>query len=476
MRFLKQLRSVVASLGFQLPELVFALIVLIAGLVCAWPEFKGMATSSLWQDELYTIDEFSSHGAKYVLTHYNTNNHILFNLLSSVHDWKDRYNPFLARSSPFAAVTLAVVFAIGYHLWRRRPFEGSAEVFLLLANVPMLTLALEARGYGFLALAALLCSILAWHYFTHESRLALVGLPIVVFLGTWTVPTFVVFGGALMVVLLIYTRDLRWLISGGFALLAIGLAYWPVRSFLQRDITDYAGLYGREFASWNAVGDLFSTFLLFGSGASLTFLLLVLVVASLSYTRVLTPRSKASACLGFCILLTLVVCLKMQTPPKRTVAYLAVPLAFIIVTVLLDPFRRTESRQVQVWIMLLITLAAVGFTWQFHRTYHFLPIEAWRETAHRVEDRFPKGTEVVAQFRPERLNAYLPRDYPIVAKLNLQKFNAGKQIVVDSSFWKKSRFPSKTLPEGFQTDTVAQRRGGRQIIYYMPFATSSSAP
>jgi len=26
---------------------------------------------------------------------------------------------------------------------------------------------------------------------------------------------------------------------------------------------------------------------------------------------------------------------------------------------------------------------------------------AWRETAHKIEDRFPKGTEVVAQFRPE---------------------------------------------------------------------------
>lgn len=476
MRLLRNLRPLAAPLGVPVPELIISLLLSVAGLICAWPEIKGMATSSLWQDELYTIDEFSSHGAKFVLTHYNTNNHILFNLLNSFHARKDRYHPTLARSWSFVFATLAVAAAIGYHAWRRRLFEGSAQVFLLLANIRMLDLILQARGYGFLALAALLCSIIAWHYFRFESTLALVALPIVVFLGTWTVPTFVVFGGSLIVAILVYSRDLRWFVSGASALLAIGIAYWPVHSYLQRDITAYAGLYGREFATWNAINDLFSTFLFFGSGAWLTLLLLVLVIVRLSRSQPRRPRGKASVCLGFCILFTLVVVLKMQTPPERTVAYLVVPFAFVLITVIAEPLREAGASRAWLGTMIFTLVAALAFTWHFHRTFHFLPIEAWRETAQKVEAQFPEGTEVVATFRSERLKPYLNDDYPIVQKLDARKFTAGQQVVVDSAFWSKARFPTQVLPKGYQTETVPQRRGGMQRIYFMPVVPTSSAP
>jgi hypothetical protein len=468
MRLLKYLRTLAASLGFGIPELTIALVLLVAALGCAWPEAEGMATSSLWQDELYTIDQFSSNGAAFVLTHYNTNNHIFFNLLSSLHSWDDRYDPLLARSWSFVFAILTVVSALGYHVLRGRLFEGSAQAFLLLTNVRMLDLVLQARGYGFLALAALLCTLLAWDYFRHKSHVALVAMPIAVFLGTWTVPTFVLFGGSLLVAMLVYSRDLRWLLSGGATLLLICIVYWPVRLELLRDIVAYAGLYGREFANWNAISDLFSKYMFFGSSAWLTLLLLISVMVALSHSRIRKARSKASVCTGFCIIFTLVVCLEMQTPPERTVAYLVIPFGFVLITVLTDPLRRPSARKVRLGTMTLIMFAALAFSWHFYRTFRFLPIEAWRETAHLVEKRFPNGTEVVATFRPERLKAYLKEDYPIVQKLDLQKFSVGRQIVVDSAFWAKSRFPAGVLPKGYQTETVPQRRGGMQRIYFMP--------
>lgn len=475
MRLLKDSGILAALPKFVGLEFIAALLLLIAAFGCAWPEIKGMATTSLWQDELYTIDHFSSKGSRFVLTNYNTNNHIFFNLLNSLNSSEHCFEPLLARFWSFVFVTVTVIVAVGYHVWVGRPFEGSAQAFLLLANIRMLDLLLQARGYGFLALAALLCTILAWHYFRHASLVSLIAMPAVVFLATWTVPTFVLFGGGMLLAMLAYSRDRRWLVSGGCALIAICIVYWPVHSALLGDVTDYAALYGKQFANWNAISDLFSSYLFFEINAWLTLLIVVSVIVSLSHTRSRTAKTKASVCAAFCILFTLTVCLKMQTPPERTVAYLVVPFAFILITILADPLRRTAAKTVRVGTMTVIMLAALVFTWQWHRTFRFLPIESWRETAHRIEERFPKGTEVVAQFRPERLKAYLARDYPIVPKVDLLKFRAGRQIVVDSSFRAKSRFPVKVLPEGYRTETVPQRRGGMQRIYFIPFAPHPAA-
>jgi hypothetical protein len=43
-------------------EIGATIIVLAAAFVCAWPEVRGMAKTSLWQDELWTIARFSSKG------------------------------------------------------------------------------------------------------------------------------------------------------------------------------------------------------------------------------------------------------------------------------------------------------------------------------------------------------------------------------------------------------------------------------
>jgi len=78
-------------------ELILALLLVIAALIYTWPEIKGMATTSLWQDELYTIDGFSSKGPNYVMTNYSANNHLFFNILSSLTIGRHPFQPFSAR-------------------------------------------------------------------------------------------------------------------------------------------------------------------------------------------------------------------------------------------------------------------------------------------------------------------------------------------------------------------------------------------
>jgi hypothetical protein len=298
-----------------------------------------------------------------------------------------------------------------------------------------------------------------------------------VWVGAWSVPTFLFFGGTLFLVLLIYSRDWRWLTSAAFALALIGLVYWPVRHAVLESTRSYAGTWGTEFKTWAAIGDIFSGYLCFGVSAWLTFLIVTLVTVVFLSGHIESPADKASLCLGLAMLLTFTVCLKMQTPMKRTMAFTVIPFAFIATTLLARLLRSVASPRLRLGIMFGIAIAALVFAVHVQRTFRFVPMEAWLETARTIERRFPKGTEVVAQFRPELLRVYLSPEYPLTMQFDAAKFMAANQIVVDSWFppgalvgprtWPQ-KFRIDQLPKGYAETTVPQRRGGKQTIYFKP--------
>jgi hypothetical protein len=168
------------------------------------------------------------------------------------------------------------------------------------------------------------------------------------------------------------------------------------------------------------------------------------------------------------MLLSFTVCLKLQTPLKRTMAFTVIPFGFIATTLLARLLRSVAPRWQRLGIMFGITIAALVFAGHVQKTFHFVPMEAWLETARTIERRFPKGTEVAAQFRPELLSLYLSPDYPMTKQFDTAKFMAAKQIVVDSSFMPERRFQINQLPRGYAATTVRQRRGGKQTIYFWP--------
>jgi hypothetical protein len=353
--------------------------------------------------------------------------------------------------------------------------DGAALAFLLLANISNLDLLLQARGYGLLAFAALACTLLAWQYFRRPTLMPLVGIPLMVWLGTWTVPTFIFFGAALLFVLLIYTRDWRWFPSGACSVIAIVVCYWPVRSELVHNSISYAGTWGKQFANWNAINGLFSNYLLFGMASWLTFLVAVVVTVGFFLSRIESPHEKAALCVGLSILLTLVLCLKLETPLVRSVAFTVVPFSFIAISFVSKLFRGEPlGRYGKLSVASIIVLSGFVFALHSRQTFRFQPIEAWLQTADTIEERFPKGTQVVARFRSQWLKVYLSGDYPLVQTLDKAKFRAGKQIVVDSSFLPTSAFPVHELPTGYLTKTVPQRRGGKQRIYYFSVAQKAS--
>lgn len=424
------------------------------------------------------------------MTNYEVaNNHIFFNLLNSLTPGTQRFEPIRARFWSFVFVVLTIAAMVISQILAKRPLDGAIQVFLLLANIPNLDLILQARGYGFLAFCALACTLLTWQYFRRPSLVPFVGIPLMVWLGAWTVPPFVVFGAVLLLTLLVYSRDWRWLPAGTCTLVVILLSYWPVRTSLLEIARTYPAIWGKEFANWDAISDLLSSYVLFGMGSWFTLLVSALLVVGICLSRNRTAEEKASLCVGISVLFTFVICLKMETAAKRTVAYTVVPFAFVAATLLTNLFRKARlrsatatttkaaSRSLGLVAMSIIVLAAFAFALHLRKTFHFVPMEAWRETAHKIEHRFPKGTEIVAWFRPQWFKVYLSRDYPVVKTFDPRKFLAGKQIVVDSSFKlqqenaeqaAKARFPVQALPAGYQTETVPQRRGAMQKIYFSP--------
>jgi hypothetical protein len=465
-------------------EIGASILVLLAALVCAWPELRGMATSSLWQDELYSIEHYSSKGPLFTMTHYTfANNHIFFNLLNSITPGTKRFEPLRARFWSFIFLSLTVSVILISQISAGRPFQGSLQLFLLLANLPLLDLLLQARGYGFLAFAAISCTVLTWIYFRKPSPLPLIGLPVVIWLGTWTVPTFGLFGAALLLTLLLYTRDWRWLPAGGCTFAAILLVYWPVRASFLEIARTYAFVWGKEFGDWNAVGDVLSTYFLFGAASWFTLLVSALLIVGVSCHFSRSAEDRASLCVGLSVLITFIACLAMETAARRTVAYTVIPLAFVAVTLYGHFFRRLAFPSLRIFVTTTLVLAALAFSAHLHSTFRFLPIEAWRETARQIETRFPKATEVVARFRPQWLQVYLSPNYPMTGRFDLAKFRSGRQIVVDSSFplaqenasqAAKARFPISLLPPGYRTETVPQRRGGAQKIYFSGFIRGDS--
>lgn len=442
-------------------------LILIGTFLCAWPVLQGMATTSLWNDELFSISRYSSRGASYTVTNYHQpNNHIFFNLLNSVTPAKNRYWPARARfwSYFFTVSTLLVILV--YQARVGQLFEGSLQGFFFLANLSYLDLVLQARGYCLLALATTVCTVLTLDYFRAPSLRPLIGIALAVWLGTWTVPTFVLFGAPLFFVLLCYTRDWRWLWAGAGAFVAICIVYWPVRTELFRASQTYGGEWGKAFADWSAIGSIFSTYLVFEAPSWVVFLVVTASVITFLLGRVESAADKAGLCLGLAVLLTFAACLKMETPMKRTVAFVVIPFGFIMITAFARLLHAPRFRGIRSFALYGTAIIALAYSFHVFFTFRYVPYESWLETARKIEDNFPKGTEVFAPFRPAWLQVYLAKAYPVTTRMDPAKLLTGRQIVVDSAPTARQQYPTDQLPKGYALSTVPQRLGKKQRIYY----------
>ncbi|MEO7933441.1 MAG: hypothetical protein ABIT76_09820 [Chthoniobacterales bacterium] len=452
-------------------EWVVAGIILLVTLFLIFPEVRGMATMSLYNDEIYTVQKFSSKGPRQVLTDYRApNNHMFYNLVNSVTRGSRSCLPGRARLFSFLSVAAMVVLVGRYFVQQGRPVLGALLLFWLFANLTYLDVILQARGYGFLALGASLCCMGTLRYFQRQATRDIVLVATAVWLATWSVPSFIFFGGPLLLLVTGVSRDKRWLFAGMICLVLIVCSYWAVHVQLLHNADNYGDEWGEAFKSWEGLHSFLNKYLLFGwfwHYSWVTFLLFAALIAGAQALRRSEGTDLASLLIGAAVLVTFLICLKLRTPSLKSMSFIVVPLAFVAMQILHRLVYREEAVLGPLIAHGAMVIGVIALSWTIWRGFTYVPIENWLGTARKIQSEFPKQTGVLAPFRPEHLRAYLKSsDYPKVTTFNRESFLRGELVVVDSSFRDRDNWDVKVLPKGFRTFVIPQQRGGYQRIYY----------
>jgi hypothetical protein len=215
-----------------------------------------MAGASLWTDELYGIVHFSARGPWTAWTDYHVpNNHILFSLLNALLPGRGSVDPLRARLFSFLAVPALLALVLVF-FWRKGRWLAGAFAFqLLAANERVLDQTLQARGYGLQLLLAGGTAVALRAYLENGRRSALTMLAVLVVLGAFAVPPFLLFGGGIYLLLLVVRPRREVLFSGLLALAGAVAVHLPVLGSFLGQLTTYrtVGSGALEFATPAAV-------------------------------------------------------------------------------------------------------------------------------------------------------------------------------------------------------------------------------
>ncbi len=418
-------------------ELITSAAIVVACLPYLFEAAHKAATTSLWLDEIGSIAGYSSQGPWTTITKYNAaNNHIFFNLLNSLTPGAGSYDPLHARLWSIVAVLAALGLA-GYELGRRRWFlAGAIFVFLLTINHDLLELCLEARGYGILLFCATAAALWAMRYVQTPARRWLVALSVVVVVGTWTVPTFVFFGGGVWLAMLAFERSWRVLRYGAATLGAIVVVYLPVMGQLRAQEATYAQQFGRNYDHISDVWSTIRTYLplhLPSVFAVAIFAILAAVAALVRPSRLGHERwvTAASWVLLGASAVFFAGCLILQTPLLRTTAFVVAPLALAVLApaAVLVRQRNFEVIRPTAAITAAVLLVPAGLT--YAKGHPFIPFENWKGADAYVAATFPDNTPVFNERSTTALASYLSSHDRLDTNFDIHALLGGQLVVVD---------------------------------------------
>ncbi len=463
-----------ATTTFTVLEALLAAVVVISCLPLFWQFMTAMSHASLWQDELATVMLFSSKGAWTTVTTYTSgsNNHIFFNLVNALTPKADPYDPFAARIWSFVAVVALFGLTAIYFARRKLYLEVGVLWALLSTNYHLLDLLLQARGYGFAALAATVSCIAVVAYTRGAGFGAMLAIGLATLLGTYSVPTYAAFGLPLIAALLVFSRDLRWIPVGIATTLAIVGVYLPVAEQMAATSTSWAGKWGTPYASLDAVAATFKAYLFpfqsnGGFFAAASALLVCAMALPTQATGVTAVRVFISSSLAL-----LAACLWLQTPTVRTTSFIVIPVAFACVLSGSIVLRARWGGLLVPLVGIFLVVLLSGRAIELAKGFQYLPYDNWKGAAELIQAQAKPGTAIWVNQRAPNLRAYLPPEYPFVAKFDAALFASGNLVVVDFALQESDRFDPAKLPAGVETLEVKQRRNDRILVYRMPQADS----
>ena len=461
-------------------ELTLAVVVVLATSVHLLRFVRIAWYVSLWNDEVWSVVRYSGHGPIHVVTHYGSaNNHVFFNLVNALTPGAGSADPARARWWSIVAV-LAMQVIVLVVFWRRRWYLAGAVLFGLFATSPeWLDLTLQARGYGFLGLAALLSCTTLWRYLEVPRHGSLAGLGLVTVAGAWTVPSYLLFAAPLWLLLLVVVRRRAVLVAGVVTAAGVVAVYLPILSELRLEMSTYEEQWGRSYTSLGDVADTIGIFLLrpslFGGhalGTALTVAVLVLAVLGAAVLPLApTLRSLVLVLVGSSAVF-FAANLWLGTAVLRTTAFVTVPVGFALVVLVAGVLEQASAGDelpggpvgaglvsvVALAVVAMLTVQGIGRP----EGAFYLPLQDWQGVARYVDRTFPSGTRVASTGDPAallRVTAYLDGSHPEdgADPLGSEEVAAGRTVLIDlaksgepsfdfgqvASVWSEARFPQR---------------------------------
>ena len=440
-----------------------------------------MSRTSLREDEIGTIGQYSSRGPVETMTKYNlAKNHVLFNLANSVLPGRGSYHPLRARLFSFVAVgaTLAVV---GWWFFRRREYaEGALALALLGSNTALYGVSLEARGYGFLLGCASLAALaLPGALASSAGSRGLAVLALTAVVGIYTIPSYAVFGGLLLLAVWFAVPTRRSFLAGWYAFFALALLYLPLAGQVAQVAEDYDEKYADLFGDLKRM-QFALRFLVPREVWAFSDWSLVLALAALCLVPAIVgvyraERVRAAALLGGMILAFYAFCLVLRTPPDRVTAFLAGPFAIGLAFLLGEVRRSPRLAWAGSWTGVVFALALLLCGAEGIRRFEYHPPQRWRDVALFVQALFPPGTQVWVAGSYWGANAvYLGPDYPVrTGALDRAAYGRGDWILQDDRY----RFGERPMadegfaPEGRIMVPVPVRGSETRLFFARPVAS-----
>jgi hypothetical protein len=448
---------------------------------------KQMATTSLWNDELYSLMRFALRGPSVTVTDYHApNNHVFFNLLNGPLASVDPRSPFWTRLLSITAVLTGTVLAAA-SLARRSWGEAAGFLALVTLNWKLLELNLTARGYGLCYFFAIALVLLVQRLLVSFSWRLAGGVVVVTAAGVYTVPSFFIVPLGLLSGAALVSRKVRFIAMGACGAIVAALAYSPMWAQMAGHARGYAKEWGSDFDSLGGLELLLGRYLLptpgVGRGSLAIYLtILALTVGAAIYLhRLARPaRRKPYSVLLIGFHSALACCFLLETPPVRTAAVLVPMAVLLIVEPAVDLLRRTVDLagtragrrfggkewpgRIAVLLPLVIAMTLVQQR-ALAQSHRFVPYESWRAVASFIDTFVPGNVSVACNFRAHYLRHYTDRPIVAVSDAEVCSHSHRYDVFVESEKDKDNVSYEDLGCFGPVVD-FPQRRGGRQRVYF----------
>lgn len=428
-------------------RLTLVLAILLVGLavVRAWPSWRFMASSSLREDEILNISRYTSKGfAPAVSTYHLARNHIFFNVINGVLPGGGSYTPWRARLVSFVSVLAALTLLVVYAARRGWAVAGAACAGLVGVNYFAQKILLEARGYGLISLFASVGCIAFAEWLRVKNPRWLTALAVSCVLGTYTLPYYVIFGGALLLLAFAMRPGRDTFLAGFLSVVALALLYAPVAGKVLSVFTsygdDYKGAITDDFHDFPSLFRLIQHFVPYevlrvdALAMAVAALLILGHVSFARYARRSDRQAVAGVALAF--LLFVVFCLALGTVPMRVAAFTALPMAFLGIVMCGSALSAKTLVPIRPLVLMLFSAAAGVLIWRSQTAEPLIPRQNWRGLAETIHRLTAENVPVVSDKKYGRLvEVYLPNERKVSeGGWNPQSLVEGRSVFVEPYF------------------------------------------